>query len=284
MAVDSKTSLQALEPGEDVPGGILGAIALFIPPPESPTSTRATMKDARIILGKQTQPSQSPDDLTVTRLVKTLKDNAHPHLMLLTSDETTTPAMVLGAYFPGPLWLNANGKDRREFKTGTSHLIFQLEPEFRLLRWACPGIPLTDIVNTHDEELSLEAMAGSENTSSTSNTVYWIGDPERTGPGLQIDPVARSALLTNNFTDANDGGVVWYEDVGRHSDPGEHWEVTVKLGQINFFRVSGGLDEDLATGRIVRARNHARYMREATKTRIAGEELRKRILGFGSTT
>lgn len=283
MAVDDKTSLQALEPGEDVPGGILAAIALFIPHPKFPTSTRATIQDARIILEKQTESSQRPDDLTVARLVKTLGHNAHPHLMLLTSDETTTPATVLGAYFPGPLWLNANGKDRRGFKTGTSHILFQLEPEFRLLRWACPDIPLTDIVNTHDEELSFEAIAASENTSPTSNTVYWIGDPEGTGPGLQIDPVARSALLTNNFTDANDGGVVWYEDLGRHSDPGERWEVTVKLGQINFFRVSGRLDEDLATGRVFRARDHARYLREATKTRIAGEELRKRVLGFGST-
>ncbi|KAJ5110972.1 hypothetical protein N7532_001507 [Penicillium argentinense] len=241
------------------------------------------MQDARITLEKQTQ---RPDDLTVTRLVKTLENNAYPHLMLLTSDATTTPVTVVGAYFPGPLWLKANGKDLREFKTGTSHILFQLEPQFRLLRWIWPNIQLTDIINTHEEELSLEAIVASDKTPPTSNKVYWIGDPERTGPGLQIDPVARSALLTSNFTDANDGGVAWYNDVGRHSDredkiPKKHWEVTVKLGQLKIFRLSCGLDADLATGRIIRAKDQARYMREAMKTRIAGEDL---ISGFGSTT
>lgn len=289
MSADDQMLSQAPDPLGAVPDRILRAIALFIPHPEFSTRTQTTMQDVRIALEKSTQSSQRPDDLTVTRLVKALKNDAHPHLMLLTSDGTTTPATVVGAYFPGPLWLEANGREMCEFKTGTSHLLFQLEPQFRLLRWTCPDIPLTDIVNTHEEALSLEAIAASDQTSPTSNKAYWIGDPERIGPGLQIDPETRSALLTSNFTDANIEGVAWYNDVGRDSDRGDkapkkHWEVTVKLGLLNFFRVSCGIDADLATGRIIRAKDQARYMREATKPRIEGEELKKRIQGFGSTS
>ncbi|KAJ5104250.1 hypothetical protein N7532_004779 [Penicillium argentinense] len=119
--------------------------------------------------------------------------------------------------------------------------------------------------------------------------VYWIGDPERTGLGLQIDPEARSALLTSNFTDANVGGVAWYNDVGRHSHRGDkipknNWVLTVKFGQLNLFRVSCVLNAGLATGRIIRLRDKARYVREATKPRIADEKLKMRIAGFGSTT
>ncbi|KAJ5620839.1 hypothetical protein N7510_004823 [Penicillium lagena] len=290
MSADNQLLSQAPEPLGAVPDQILRAITLFLPRPEFSTRIRTTTQDdVRITLEKSTQASQRSDDLTVTRLVKTLKNDAHPHLMLLTSDGTTTPATVVGVYFPGPLWLGSNEREKCEFKTGTSHLLFQLGPQFRLLRWTCPGIPLTDIVNTHEEALSLEAIAASDETSPTSNKAYWVGDPERIGPGLQIDPETKSALLTSNLTDANIGRAAWYNDVGRDSDrgdeaPKEPWEVTVKLGQLHFFRVSCRIDADLATGRIIRAKDQARYMREAAKPRIEGEELKKRIQGFGSTS
>lgn len=239
---------------------------------------------------KSTQPLQGSDDLTLARLVKALKSEAHPHLILFASEEMTTPATVVGAYFPGPLWLEANGREKHEFKTGTSHLLFQLEPQFRLLRWTCPDVPLTDVINTDDEyALSLEAIAASDETSPQSNKAFWIGDPERMGPSLQIDPETKSATLMSSLTDADSGGVVWYNDVGRENDRGDqqakqNWDATVNLGQLILYAVSGGIDTELATGRIIRAKDQARYMREATKPKIEGEELKKRIQGFGSTS
>jgi hypothetical protein len=277
---------------EDIPGRILGAISLFIPYPRGRSQT--TTQDMRIALERPTQPLQRSDDMTVACLVKSLAEDPHPHVVLVTGDETaTTEATVLGAYFPGPLWLKPNeggAGQKREFKAGTAHLLFRLQPQFRLLRWATsPHIPLTDIINTDDDDAPLlEAIAASDETSPKFSKPYRIGDPDGKSASLRIDPETRSATLTSNSTDTNGGEVVWYKDVyldGTSDDktPTKNWKATVELGQLDIFRVSGGIDENLATGRIVRAKDQAGYMQETTGPKVEGEELRKRIQGFGST-
>ena len=105
---------------------------------------------------------------------------------------------------------------------------------------------------------------------------------------MRIDPETKSATLTSNSIDADYGKVVWYKDVCIDGDSGDktlnkNWEVTVKLDQLDIFSVSGGIDVNLVTGRIIRAKDQARYMQDATEPKIKGEELTKRIQGFGST-
>lgn len=68
-----------------------------------------------------------------------------------------------------------------EKKTGISHLLFQLEPQFRLFQWINSGAPLTDDVNTEDRTISFKTIASS---NSDNNSPYLIGDEEGKGPSL----------------------------------------------------------------------------------------------------
>jgi hypothetical protein len=248
------------------------------------------MQDMRIALEKLNHPSQRSDDMTMTRLVKSLVQDPHPHLVLFTGKETVTRAgTVVGAYFPGPLWSEANGgEEKREFKAGTSYLLFQLEPQFRLLRWTSPHIPLTNIIDTDGDVASLEAIAASDETSPKFSKPYRIGDPEIKGVGLCIDPETKSATLTSISTDDDSGEGVWCKDAYIDGDSGDktlnkNWDTTFKLDQLDILSVSGGIDANLATRRIIGAKDQARYLQEATEPKIKGEELTKRIQGFGST-
>lgn len=276
------------QPPEAIPSRILGAISLFVPQPVVSSRSQTTMQDMRIALEKLSHPSQRSDDMTMTRLVKSLVQDPHPYLLLFTGKETVTrPGTAVGAYFPGPLWLRANeGQEKREFKAGTSYLLFQLQPQFRLLRWTSPQIPLTNIIDTDGDAPSIEAVAASDETSSKFSKPYRIGDPERKGPGLHIDPETKSATLSNSADDDSGEGF-WYKDVYIDGDGdrtlNKNWDATVKLDQLDIFSVSGGIDANLATRRIIGAKDQTQYMQEATEPKIRGEELTKRIQGFGST-
>lgn len=94
----------------------------------------------RIAFERLSEPSQRSDDVTLTRLIKSLAHEPHPHLLLITGKKnTTTPLTVVGAYLPGPLHLKTNGEDERHVsQTGTLHLLFQLQPQLHVLRgtWA----------------------------------------------------------------------------------------------------------------------------------------------------
>lgn len=278
------------QPPEAIPSRILGAISLFVPQPVVSSRSQTTMQDMRIALEKLNHPSQRSDDMTMTRLVKSLVQDPHPHLVLFTGKETVTRAgTVVGAYFPGPLWSEANGgEEKREFKAGTSYLLFQLEPQFRLLRWTSPHIPLTNIIDTDGDVASLEAIAASDETSPKFSKPYRIGDPEIKGVGLCIDPETKSATLTSISTDDDSGEGVWCKDAYIDGDSGDktlnkNWDTTFKLDQLDILSVSGGIDANLATRRIIGAKDQARYLQEATEPKIKGEELTKRIQGFGST-
>ena len=61
---------------EAIPSRILGAISLFIPQPVVSSRFEATMmtQEMRIALEKSIQPSQKSDDMTVTRLVKSITE------------------------------------------------------------------------------------------------------------------------------------------------------------------------------------------------------------------
>ena len=216
-----------------VPGHVLGAISLFSP-------YHAPQKDdRRIALEELARPLQNPQDLTVTRLVKAIAREPHPYLMLVTGpDSITAQKTVLGAIFPGPLWLEANDGRKSEKKTGTAHLLFQLEPQFRLLQWTDPRTPLTKVINPEDRTMSLETIAASSSDCSSS---YWIGDKEGKGSGLCISPAQHSATLTSK-SGLSDGKPVGYCSMSTNSD--SNWEVAIKPAELHVLRVSGGMITD----------------------------------------
>ena len=206
--------------------------------------------------------SPNPYDLTVTRLVQSLTEEAYPHLILLTSNATVTmPLTIMGAYFPSPL-----------SKPSTPPFLFQLRPQFRMYRWDGPHTPLTNIVNIEDD--------------TRSTKPYRIGDPERKGVSLGIDPEMKSATLRSNTTNTYSGEFVGYKLVcmnGSDSDMNtdSNWQVSIKIDHCDTFRVKGGVDTNVdSEGQ----KDLYRYTQDATIEKIKGEELSRQIQGFGSTS
>ena len=128
MTVDDRASSQIRGA---IPNHLLAATSFFIPQTQISNRyqpTQPTTQDMRISLDSFLPSSQKSHDLTVTRLVQSLTEEAYPHLILLTSNETvTTPLTIMGAHFPSPL-----------SKPSTPHFLFQLQPEFRMYRWDGP--------------------------------------------------------------------------------------------------------------------------------------------------
>lgn len=116
-----------------IPSDILQTISLFTPPLVSGQSP---------IFHIPTQQLTASNDLTIIRLVKALQDDIkHSHIALFVNDMSSN---VFGAYFPAPL------PQSQECNIGRGHLLFQLAPQFCLLRWTGQSIPLTDLINVRD--------------------------------------------------------------------------------------------------------------------------------------
>ena len=241
------------------------------------------MNDTRMTLEKPaTQSSQRPDDITATRLVKALslaedpQLDLHSRLLLFTNDQQR----VVGAYFPGPRWMDA---EKLKFTiSDPPYLLFQLQPEFRLLQYARAGYnrPRNGRTRTGGKEAVV--------TDDAPSMPYWIGDPglEGRGAGLRIEPETRSITLMGNSSDGDAGKESWYREVGVGSGGGgavPRWVVTVEPAQLHIFSVSGGLNGNAGTSRIPLAqRDLSAYTEDSTIPKIGGEELAKRIEGFGS--
>lgn len=224
-----------------VSGHVLGAISLFSPYRAS--SNVGSKKDNRpIALEELAQPLQNPQDMTITRLIKAIAQEPHPYIILVTgTDSITAQRTVVGATFPGPLWLETDDGRKSEKKTGISHLLFQLEPQFRLFQWIDSGAPLTDVVNTEDRTISLKTIASS---NSDNNSPYWIGHKEGKGPSLHISPAQQSATLASKSD--SDGRPVGYSSISTDSD--SSWGVTIQPAELRVLKVSGGMIPDSQAG------------------------------------
>lgn len=163
-----------------IPDDVFAAISLITPPiipqPEISSLPHPATQDMRISLENSSQQSQRLFDLTVTRLVQSLAQDAHPHVLLLTSNATaTTPLTVMGAFFPGTV--SSTEGEKHEMKPSTPRFLFQLQPQFRLYRWNGPNVPLVNIINTEDDAPSSGAIAASEEPFLKATKPYRIGGP-----------------------------------------------------------------------------------------------------------
>lgn len=280
---------------------LLAAISLFISQPVKPTPvswTSITSKDMPITFESCNKEGQSRNDLTVTSLVKALTHDSRPYVVLITGEQDAEmSAAVIGAYFPGPLWLHdSNTGNKREYKAGRSHLLFQLEPKLRILRWTVPEVPLLDIIiSEHDRDDESASLLDtipevSDEMNPGSSEAYKIGGPEKGDTGLCIDPETRMATLSNRLgSTGSKGGMAWYEDLYSKGDEQcggnnaeQTWEVKTKISRLEIFSVSNSVGSDLADGRMTRVKDHARNIQEAKdQVKIEGDALKKRIQGFG---
>lgn len=111
--------------------------------------------------------------------------------------------MVMGAFCPSLIC--ATEPDGIEKKRGwdskptTSHIFFQFQPKFHLLRLTETHILLPIDFICFDDEITGGTIMQSLKAIATDNNIlpkhYWIGAPEGTEAGLRIDPGAMMPAL-----------------------------------------------------------------------------------------
>ncbi|KAI1353671.1 hypothetical protein F5Y01DRAFT_322891 [Xylaria sp. FL0043] len=170
-----------------------GAISLFAPhiPVDHAGRQRPDDQDSQLTLVTE-QVLAGPQDLTMLRLCQSLSDDSTAHVVLFpTATGCDAPRMILGAYLPAPNAVNATGINLSK-RLDASHILFQLQPTFRLLRWARHETPLANLIHPYGAEFCDEAAWGGD-----SGLPYWIGAPQGQGAGFRVDPRKRTATLTN---------------------------------------------------------------------------------------
>lgn len=294
VATGDETSSQA---HKIPPTNTIGAVLLFAP--QLMTEHRyhqvTAQQDKRIerIAVEKAQVYPDSQDISIVRLVQAISRPSSGCIVLFTGDTAAivSAAAVVGAYFPGPLHIASTKEEEEKCQTGTttSHLLFQLQPTFRVLRWTKPGVSLMDLIKAEDDTVSLAEIAMRED-SEILNLPYRIGELRGQGGGLRIDPGEKTATLAS-------GDGQWYKDVSGKGDDGlgKNWEVTVKNSRMDVFTITGGVDQELQSGKMARVEDLPKHEDERHEIetsrveapedkgpRVEGEALRKRIQGFGS--
>ncbi|KAI0097683.1 hypothetical protein GGR51DRAFT_540308 [Nemania sp. FL0031] len=198
--------------------GISGAISLFAPQIElGRGGQRNKQQDTRITLEVASQATQHSEETTTLRPAWALLDASSAHVVLFTTGVNVTPKTIVGGYFPSSLEESA-------------HVLFQLQPTFRLLHWAKTKVSLVDLIKT-EVKLPTEGTVA----SAVSNSPYWIGDPMELGTGLRINPEKKTVSLIK-------GAEGCYAEVPVSSgkdNTNKRWDVTIQDARLDMFVIAG---------------------------------------------
>nr|POE60982.1 lysm domain-containing protein [Quercus suber] len=263
---------------EFMPARILRAISLFVPRDLGPGLSQTKSGDTRFVLEPPTPRSQEGDVMSLTYLMDRLAPDARPHLVLGSNDTSSPSNTILGAYFPGPLWLQSSqGSERQPVKANAAHLLFQVLPRFRILQWTGPRIPMMHLFCA-DETLDHKS---SVINAATYSGPYTIGRKGVEGTGLCIDPESRTITLTCR---TSSGTGDWYEQLGAGTteEARQSWTATVEHGRLDIYRGSDIKEPEPGPGPVT-ARNIGEKNAPVMEENVGGAELAKRIKGFGST-
>jgi hypothetical protein len=216
----------------------------------------------------------------------------------LSGDTVATASIataVVGAYFHSSAHITSTKEEEEKGLVGTNnpHLLFQLRPEFHLLRWTKPGVSTKDLIKAEVDTVSSLAEIATREDSETLSVPYRIGKPsgQGGGGGLSIDPRKKTATL-----ESGDGQC--YIDVGGQGYHGlsRSWEVTINNSRMDVFTVTGGVGQELQNSSVARVEDLPKPKDEEPPEveivkveppedkgpRVTGEALQKRIQGFGS--
>ncbi|PYI00041.1 hypothetical protein BO71DRAFT_478903 [Aspergillus ellipticus CBS 707.79] len=213
--------------GEEVSPSILAAVSLFAPIPELYDFAQArSAHDLRIAF----RPVGSTSCLTFSDVVKALENEQNPQLILATN--ATSPgssAMIVGAFIPS----SPSAMDNINRRTiGETHLLFQLQPEFRILKWTNPHSLLTSLINSTDETGPAEV----ETTSAeVSKKPYYIGEMGKQSARLHVDPEASTVTLYGSICE--ESSAAGYTYVTSHGNEDEDWEVAVEPSKMHVLSV-----------------------------------------------
>ncbi|KAF2967832.1 hypothetical protein GQX73_g5761 [Xylaria multiplex] len=203
-----------------------GAISLFAPHiiVDHAGRQRSDEQDTRLTL-EVAQISPDSRDTTLRRLRQSISDDSTAHIVLFTTTaDINTPKTIIGAYLPSPSTTEVTNA-HLPIKLETPHIIFQLQPSFRLLQWAKRQMSRADLI-TSGGEVSADVIV----PEGDSELPYRIGDPLGQGVGLRVDSRKRAVTFMKTV------GTCYVEmPVGGEDDFEDSWDVTVQNAHMNIF-------------------------------------------------
>ena len=291
----------------------LGVLSLIVPQMSTMCmyGGRLALDDTRIAV-TETPPATEPDmpSLSITRLAKSLCEKEtfqtgrsglmmNSYIVLFTppGHQSLGSDPVLGMYFSGPIFMldHHDGKPvySVSLTSSSSCMMLQLWPEVRVEKWKGHGNDLVKMLSGDDTtcegskitELALAQIAmGCEKSEedALSRIPYSIGWPnsdstpaEDREMGLHINPVEGTVTLTIKPSERAPGSA----QIGNTQ---EACEVRLANAEMHIFTVSGGAVVGSPMGRPFE-QDLSRYTRDENVVPVAGEELKSRIQGFGSS-
>ncbi|KAI1434718.1 hypothetical protein GGR50DRAFT_380655 [Xylaria sp. CBS 124048] len=180
---------------------ITGTLSLFVPYIKTPNGYHERLEDKQTRITLQEIP-MAPflRDMTMDSLDMQLSDESSGYVMIFTADATpSSPKKVVGAYFPSPaqMLLDHDTKDGAGRGNNSYHVVFELEPKFKVLRWLKYKVLLHDLIQT-PEGLSLRETA-TERMPGAGCGPYQLGNLLKHDPGLRVNPVTRTVTLTSGY-------------------------------------------------------------------------------------
>jgi hypothetical protein len=208
--------------------------------------------------------SGDEDGVTAAGVSDTLSKDTCPHIFLVTGTDTqTTEPTVFGAYLP------------QESEGVGLHLFFQLRPRFRLVR--CSGAQKTMVNYTK----IAEKVPSSKSTaiiaeSAETNSPYLVGQSTSEGSCIRVDPENKVATLMIAPRYVEKSGPLSHNSSGLNENA-QGGNIEVTFSDVTILRVSGSVAS--VAPDLVKPSGVDDPPEEA---RIHGEELKRRIMGFGS--
>ncbi|KAF3386804.1 hypothetical protein F1880_000616 [Penicillium rolfsii] len=251
-------------------GPILGSVSLFTPYPVVSTLRESRAEERRIALENSIT---FTNDVTAAGVSGALTKDSHSHILLVTGINAATSEPTVFGAFLAP-----------KSEVVASHLFFQLRPRFRVRRLSdIQGYPLHIVENT-EEALSPNSVTGSQNNIDKDPTF----DAGRSSESncIIIDLANKLVTLTGFPTDVEDHDFSKQNGSNSHNMT-QRKKVEVLFSDITISRVSGSVSP--AVPGLVRknwASNPPADFSSSSspELRIHGDELRSRIMGFGSSS
>ncbi|GIJ92602.1 hypothetical protein Asppvi_001880 [Aspergillus pseudoviridinutans] len=187
------------------------------------------------------------EDLGMDLLLEQIRGDDYSHILLFT-DETCTA--VVGAYIPNPSSHEAESQRRNSLLDACSHFLFQLCPRFCLLRSTGLKSSLEELFCAELNASSLEKPTTTDQGPSPSYSIGHEG-----GARLRVDPQGLTVTMVVNLTESR--------------EENREQELTVHPAQLHILRINPSASTPTWSG-------------NGSKEGVSGEELRKRIHGFGS--
>ncbi|KAI0468349.1 hypothetical protein F4859DRAFT_491319 [Xylaria cf. heliscus] len=215
------TAMTQLQLGEVGLTSIIGGVVSLFAPHidlDSADHQRTDKQDTRLTLEAVSQVSSDSQDTSMFHLSRCISDQSSAYVVLFTTGVDTSKT-IIGAYLPIP--------------SKATHILFQLQPKFRLLWWTKRKVSRADLIKA-DGKISLPEFAGNELPEPAKNTPYWIGNPLELGSGIRVDPEKETATLINTV------GGCYTETlaVDEEGNPGTSWTVTAQQARMDIFTVA----------------------------------------------